>query len=135
FYRLGRGYQKLKKLPEAIAALSKSTELKNDYFNSFNSLGQIYQAQENYMKAYQMFRTAIRIKPDNYLAHRNLAISFEHMNLSAQGNIDDIDQVIANWNKFLKVAKNNPRAKRLISETEEHIKDLQELKEYQQEEL
>jgi tetratricopeptide (TPR) repeat protein len=119
FYLLGKGNQSLKKYPDAIAAYNKSMELNKDYFNSYNSLGQIYQAQENYPEALKMFEKVVTLRPDNYLAHYNLAIAFEHI------NPDKVDQVIANWNKFLKAAKNNPKAQKLIPATEEHLKELE----------
>jgi superkiller protein 3 len=131
FYLLGKGYQKLKKYPEAIEALNKSIELKGDYFNSYSTLGQIYQSQEKHRQAYQMFQQAVKVKPDNYRAHYNLAISYETV---YQDDKDKIDQVIAYWEKFLKVAKTNPKAKELIPSTQSHIEDLRELKAHYEEE-
>jgi tetratricopeptide (TPR) repeat protein len=122
FYLLGKGYQSLKKYPEAIAAFDKSIELNKDNFFAYSALGKIYQAQENYGEAVKMFEQATRVKPDNYLATRDLAISFEQINQ------DKTDQVIAYWNKFIKSAKNNPRAKNLVQEAEAHIKDLEAAK-------
>lgn len=131
FYLLGKGYQKLKKYPEAIAAYNRAVEIKADYYNAFNSLGQIYQAQEKHMKAYQMYQKAVNAKPDSYLARYNLAISYETVH---QDDQDKIDQIISYWSKFLKAAKSNPRAKSLVPGAEEHLKDLRELKTHYEEE-
>ncbi|SYZ73221.1 exported hypothetical protein [Candidatus Zixiibacteriota bacterium] len=122
FYLLGKGYQSLKKYPEAIAAYNKAIELNKDNFFAYSAIGKIYQVQENYAGAVKMFEEATRIKPDNYLAARDLAISFEQINQ------DKTDQVVAYWNKFIKAARNNPRAKNLVQEAEAHVKDLQAAK-------
>ncbi|MCP4704415.1 MAG: tetratricopeptide repeat protein [candidate division Zixibacteria bacterium] len=124
YYLAGKAQQKLKKYPEAIASYKKSIGLKKDYFNSFNSLGQIYQAQEKFTSAFTNFKKAVQVKPDNYRAIYNMAISFE------SGNQDDVDNVIKYWNQFLKVARKNPKAKSMIPGIEEHLKDLNDLKEY-----
>ena len=44
-----------KKYPQAIEALKKSIAINGDYFNSYNTLGQVYQSQENHADAYKMF--------------------------------------------------------------------------------
>ena len=124
YYLMGKAQQKLKKYDEAIASYNKSIELKKDYFNSFNSLGQIYQIQEKYSSAFNNFRKAVQIKPDNYRAIYNMAISYE------SGNQDNVDEVIQYWNQFLKVARKNPKAKSMIPGIEEHLDELNELKEY-----
>lgn len=131
FYLLGKANRGLRKYPEAIAALKKSTVLKDNYFNSFSTLGQIYQGQEKHKKAYQMFQKAVKIRSNSFRAYYNLAISYETVH---QDSPDKMDKIIGYWTKFLKVAKNNPKAKDLIPSTEEHIKALEELKVHYQEE-
>jgi len=131
FYLLGKGYQKLKKYPEAIEAYNKTIALNRDYFNAYNSLGQIYQAQDKNTDAYKMYQKAVSVDPNNYKAYYNLAISYETV---YQEDKDKIDQVIDYWTKFLKVAKNSPRAKSLVDGAEAHLKDLKDLKTHYEEE-
>ncbi len=122
FYLLGKSYQSLKKYPEAIAAFDKAVELNKSDVNAYSALGVIYQNQENYAQALNMFQKVVSLKADNYQAHYNLAIAYEQL------NPDKTDSVIGYWSKFLKVAKNNPRAQRLIPQAEEHLKELQAAK-------
>jgi tetratricopeptide (TPR) repeat protein len=134
YYLLGKGYQKIKKLPEAVANYKKSIELKGDYFNAHNSLGQVYQNQERYNQAFNTYKTAVSLKPDNYRAIYNMAISYQWMSQRDDGNFDNLDKVIGYWNQFLKVARKNPKAKSLIPGIEETVKGLEELKSFMEEE-
>ena len=78
-----------------------------------------------------MYKKAVALKPDNYRAHYNLAISYE---TEYQDDPEKIDQVIAYWNKFLKVAKGNPKAKSLVDGIQSHVTDLKDLKIHYEEE-
>nr|MBN2278020.1 tetratricopeptide repeat protein [candidate division Zixibacteria bacterium] len=131
FYLIGKGYQKMKKYPEAIEAFNKTIALKKDYFNAYNSLGQIYQDQDKNKEAYQMYQKAVDADPGNYKAYYNLAISYETV---YQEDKAKIDQIIDYWSKFLKVAKSNSRAKSMVDGAEEHLTQLKELKTHYEEE-
>ena len=125
YFYLGTGLQGMKKYPEAVAALKKSVELNANQYTPYYNLGQIYLNQEKYKEAYPMFEKAVQLKPDSYKAFYNLAVSYETV---YQEDHSKIDQVISYWSKFLKVAKNNPRASSLVAGAEQHLKDLQDLK-------
>ncbi len=66
---------------------------------------------------------AMSAEPSKYQASQNYAVAME------SADPDAIDANIANWNTFIKLARNNPKAKDQVAEAEQHIKDLQARKE------
>jgi len=130
YYLMGKGYQKLKKFDESITNYKKAIALKPGDYNCHNSLGQIYQEQEKFDKAYQSFKKASQIKSDKYLAFYNMAWSYQMMNQDAEGNLSNVDTIIEHWNKFLKSAKNNPKAKSYVKSVEATVTELKEYKEF-----
>ena len=98
-------------------------EKKSDYYNSHFALGQIFLGQEKYSTAAGSFKAAMRADSKKYRAAYNYAVAVE------SENQDAIDTNIENWNAFIKLAKNNPKAKNDVAVAEQHVKDLQERKE------
>lgn len=135
YYLLGKANQKLKKWDLATANYTKATELNPEYFNAYNSLGQVYLSQEKYQQAFNMFKKAVDLKPSNFRALYNMAISYHTLSSDDDtGDINNIDNVIVYWDKFLKVARKNPKASSLVPTAESTLKDLRDLKAYQEEE-
>jgi tetratricopeptide (TPR) repeat protein len=121
WYMLGKSKQKLDKTNEAIQALEKSAELNPDYYNAHSALGQIYLGQEKYRQAANAFKAAEKSDPNKaYRAAYNFAVAME--NLSPE----DYAANIANWERYVKLAKNNPKASRDVAVAKEHIEKLKD---------
>ncbi len=123
YYMLGKGYYKTGEKQQAIAAYKKSIEKKSNYASAHFALGQIYLSQEKYKSAAKQFNAALKADPKNYRAAYNYAIAVQSQDPEAY------DTNIAAWNKFLKVAKKNPKAKKYVSQATETIKQLKDAKE------
>ncbi len=121
YYMLGKSYEKESKATEAIAAYQKSNSMKDNYRANYG-LGIIYLNQENFTEAAKAFKAALKAEPKGYLAAYNYAIAVESQNKDA------IDQNIANWQEFIRLAKNNPKAKNDVAIAEAHVKDLKDSK-------
>jgi tetratricopeptide (TPR) repeat protein len=121
YYMIGKCYEKDGKKAEAIEALKKSNSLKENYRANF-ALGSIYLDQQNYLEAAKMFKAALKADPKGYFAAYNYASAME------SANQDAIDQNITNWQEFIRIAKNNPKAKDRVAEAQDHVKQLQQSK-------
>jgi len=123
FYLLGKSYQKLEKYKQAITAFKKSLELNSKNANANFALGQIYLSQGKFVSAAGAFKTAHKSDPKKYLAMYNYAIAVE------SNDPDNIDTNIKNWQEFIRLAKKNPRAKNVLAQAEQHVKELKDRKE------
>ena len=103
--------------------MQKALEIKSDYYNAHFALGQIYLGQEKYSRAASSFKAALNADPRKYRASYNYAVAAESQDQ------DNIDANIANWNAFIKLAKNNPKANNDVAIAQQHVKDLQARKE------
>ncbi|MCP4684308.1 MAG: tetratricopeptide repeat protein [bacterium] len=123
YYMLAKAYQKQSKLADAIAALKKSIEIKSKYYNSHSSLGSIYLSQEKYRSAAAEFKAALAAAPKRgYRAAYNYAIAME------TADQDNIDANVANWNAYIKIAKNIPKDKDNVEIARKHVDELKERK-------
>ena len=59
-----------------------------------------------------------------------MAWSYQKMNEDSVGNLANVDKIIEHWNKFLKSAKNNPKAKSYVESVEATIIQLKEYKNF-----
>jgi tetratricopeptide (TPR) repeat protein len=121
WYMIGKSYEKDGKKSEAIAALDKSNAIKANY-RALYALGNLYLDQQKYDDAAKMFKSALKADPKGYYAAYNYAIAVE------TANQDNIDENIANWQDFIRIAKNNPKAKARVTEAIDHVKELQKAK-------
>ena len=96
--------------------------MKSNY-NAHSSLGSIYLAQEKYNSAAGAFSAAMKADKKKYRAAYNYAIAVE------SSNPEDYDTNIANWEKFINLAKNNPKAKNDVGIAREHVAELKKAKE------
>jgi cytochrome c-type biogenesis protein CcmH/NrfG len=117
---LGKAYQKQENAPEAIKAFEKSISMEKKNYNAYFALGQINLGQGKYMSAANFFDQALKASPQNYLAAYNYAVSVESHEPENYG------QNIEVWEKFVRMAKSNPKARREIGEAENHLKELRE---------
>jgi tetratricopeptide (TPR) repeat protein len=124
YYMLGKSYQKLEKPNEAIGAFEKSVQLQKKNYNAYFALGQIYLSQGKYLNAANYFDQALKASPTKHLAAYNYAVAVES---SAP---EDYAKNIAAWEKFINLAKNNPKAKAgaELAEAENHLKELNDAK-------
>ncbi|MEW5994734.1 MAG: tetratricopeptide repeat protein, partial [Candidatus Zixiibacteriota bacterium] len=122
YYMLGKAYQGLEKITDAIAALKKSLEFKS-YAKAHSALGRIYLGQEKFVLAAQEFKAAFEANPKEHRAAFNYAVAVQ------SANPNDYDASIKAWEDYLKVAKGNPRAKNQLAQARQVIKDLKDAKE------
>ncbi len=122
YYMLGKGYQNQEKTNEAVSAFKKSLELQDSY-KAHSALGGIYLGQEKFVSAAGEYKAALKANPSGHRAAYNYAIAIQSQ------NPDDYDANIKAWEDYVRLAKNNPRAKRQVTEAQQVIKDLKEAKE------
>jgi len=120
YFMLGKAYQQKDNSTDAITAFQKSIDLKSDYYSAHSSIGQIYLAQEKYNLAAGAFKSAMNADPNNYRAAYNYAVAVE------SSNPENYSSNIANWEKFIKIAKVNPKAKRDVTVAQQHVKELKD---------
>lgn len=118
-YMVGKAYQKTDRDGQAIAAMKKSIAAQNNYNAQF-ALGQIYMSQEKYQSAAGAFKAALSADKSKYLASYNYASAMEFSNPDAYA------ANITNWEAFVRMAKNNPKARTQVNQAQDHIKELRE---------
>ncbi|MCK5126481.1 MAG: tetratricopeptide repeat protein [candidate division Zixibacteria bacterium] len=121
-YLLGAAHGKKKSYNKAIESYKKALAVKANHFESLRNMGKIYSKKENFSKAVSYYKKALKAKPKDYKTAYNLAISVQSI------DPEDYDACIAQWQKFLKLARKVPKAKKYIASTEELIKSLKEAK-------
>jgi tetratricopeptide (TPR) repeat protein len=121
YYMLGKGFQKQDKTQKAIEAFKKSIELKDNY-RARSALGRIYLAQEKFKQAARQFQAALKVEPKGWRAAYNYAVAVQ------SSDPENYDANIKAWQRFVKLAKNIPKAKNQVAEAKRVIKDLQEAK-------
>jgi len=122
YFMLGKGYQNQEKIKEAISAFKKSLELKDSY-KAHSALGGIYLGQGKFLSAANEFKAALKANPKGHRAAYNYAIAIQSQ------NPESYDVNIKAWQDYIKLAKNNPKAKNQVAEAQRVIKDLKEAKE------
>ena len=123
YFMLGKAYNSLKQSSKAITALNKSVSLKSKNYNALSALGQIYLGQGKYRKAATNFKKAMRVNSKKYRASYNYAIAVE------SADPENYSVNIQNWEKFIRIAKSNPKAKKEVSQARDHVKELKEANE------
>ncbi|MGH8015380.1 MAG: tetratricopeptide repeat protein, partial [Candidatus Zixiibacteriota bacterium] len=124
YYMLGKALQKGEKPNEAIAAFEKSVQLQKKNYNAYFALGQIFLSQGKYLSAANHFDQALKASPTKHLAAYNYAVAVE------SNEPENYTQNIEAWERFVRLAKNNPKAKAgaELAEAENHLKELKEAK-------
>lgn len=119
YYMVGKSQQKLGNDTKAIEALKQSIKAENNYL-SHSLIGQIYLSQEKYGPAASSFKSALKVDPKQYRAAYNYAVAVE------TSNPENYAENIKNWEAFIKVAKNNPKAKKDVNIAQSHVDDLKD---------
>jgi len=124
YYLMGMAYKRLKNNNKAIENLAKSSKLDPNDFESIYSLGGIYLSMERFSQAIDAYEKALKLKPKDYHAAYNLAIAVQ------SSDPTNYDAAIAAYERFLDVARKNTdsRAKKLITQVEALVKELNEAK-------
>ncbi|MDX9858216.1 MAG: tetratricopeptide repeat protein [candidate division Zixibacteria bacterium] len=123
YLMVGRSYDKLGQDAKAVEALNKSIQLEDNYSAHF-ALGQIYMGQEKYTQAGAAFKKALAADGKKYLAAYNYASAMEF------ADPENYDRNITNWESFIRLAKNNPKAKSEVAQAEAHVKELRDALEH-----
>lgn len=122
-YMVGKAYKSLKQNDQAISSLNKSISLKSNNYNALSTLGQIYLGQGDYRNAAANFQKAMQADPKKYRASYNYAIAVE------SADPENYSVNIQNWEKFIRIARNNPKAKNEVTQARDHVKELKEAQE------
>ena len=88
----------LKRYDQSILQLNKSLEIKSDYTQAYNSLGNVYFKKNDFEKAILNFDKAIKIKPDYFEAFANKANVYFKMK--------NYDEALKNYNHSISINKN-----------------------------
>ena len=121
-YMQGKSYQKLEKPAEAIACFEKSVQLKKKNYDALFGLGQVFLSQGKYLNAANYFDQALKANTTKHLAAYNYAIAVESQ--EPENYVTNIEA----WEKFVRLAKSNPKARTELAEAENHLKELREAK-------
>lgn len=122
YYYVGKSYEQLDDNANAIEAFKQSIA-KEDNYSAHSSLGTIYLNQQKFKSAASSFRAALKADPKKYRAAYNYAIAVE------SDNPEDYGTNITNWENFINLAKNNPKAKNDVATARDHVKELKDAKE------
>jgi tetratricopeptide (TPR) repeat protein len=108
------------RLTDAIAAFNKALSLKSNYYSAHFALGQIYLGQENFSKAASAFKAAMRSNPKKPKAAYNYAVAVESQ------DPENMEANIANWDKYIQLAKKDAKERNSLGVAQGHVKALQE---------
>ncbi len=122
YYDQGKSYQKLEKSAEAIACFEKSVQLQKKNYNALFALGQVFLSQGKYLNAANYFDQALKASPSKHLAAYNYAVAVESQ--EPENYVKNIEA----WEKFVRLAKTNPKAREQMADAENHLKELREAK-------
>lgn len=106
FYNQGCAYQNLKKFDEAVRSFSKSTQLKDDYFEAHLNLGDVLYEVGAYGDALAAYNHAVRLRPffsDVYVNRGNTLLE-----------LDRPDDAISSYRAALKIKPDNIRAHAML---------------------
>jgi predicted O-linked N-acetylglucosamine transferase (SPINDLY family) len=81
---LGESYRVLHRIPEAIACYRRALELKPDFVEVHNNLGNLLKEQGNLDEALACYRRVLELRPDFAEVHNNVGVV-----LKDHGNLDE----------------------------------------------
>ena len=116
-YMIGKSFEKTDRDSQAVEAYKKSTAVEKNYYAPF-ALGQIYMGQEKFSQAAAAFQAALAADKSKYLASYNYASAMEY------SDPENYKKNVTIWEDFVRLAKNNPKAKRQVAQAQDHIKQL-----------
>jgi len=122
YYLLGISYLKKKTLPEAIGALTRTTELSPSFAGSYHQLGLCYQKQRELDKALQCYEKALELDPNNVDSWYNRGLILFEMNRIAEA--------LTNFENALELKPDDPEFLELAGRCYIHQEDYTKAIEY-----
>ncbi|MBK7141104.1 MAG: tetratricopeptide repeat protein [bacterium] len=122
WYALGKAYEREKNTKSAMNAYEQSLALKADNAQAHFAIGNLHLQAEKYALAAEQFKSALQDDPKNYKAAYNYAFATETL------NPDSIDVHLTNWQEYIRLAKNQPKAQDDVAIATQHVKELQAAK-------
>lgn len=121
-YLCGMAYKKKKDPRSAITYLKTAAAKDPQNFEALYNLAGIYREDGSFKQAIDFYEQALKVKPKHHIAAYNLAISIE------SNDPENYDASIAAWERFLRLARNNPNARQLVDQADKHVKELRDAK-------
>src|SRR5207249_3995839 len=87
YWRLGDAYSRLEKYDEAEKALKQSIWLNGTFTGSYILLGQIELKKNDWELAVGFLERALKLDPQNYLAHYSLARAYQQLGRNDEANL------------------------------------------------
>lgn len=122
YYLCGMAHKKKKNYNKAASSFKKAIDINPRHFESLYNLGNVYLTQERFSSAGDNFEKALKIKSKHYRCAYNLAVAIE------SNDPEDLAGSIAAWEKFIQIARKNPKARKLLKTSQGHLKELKEAK-------
>jgi tetratricopeptide (TPR) repeat protein len=113
-YNLGNILREAGKTREAIGAYNKALQLNPRYIEAANNLANIYFKHRNYPQAIEYYERALFIDPTFAMSYYNIALANE--------NLGQLNEAIANYEKFLHFWLGEPKYIQLAQKKIETLK-------------
>ena len=110
----------LKRYDQSILQLNKSLEIKSDFAQAYNSLGNVYLKKNEFEKSILNFDNAIRLKPDYFEAMSNKANVYYKMK-NYELALKNYDQAISINQNFQAAYEGKARISKILEKFEEAI--------------
>ena len=118
YFNLGKIYFAEKnEYHEAVAAYRRSIELDPTYIEAHLALADILEEKGLYEEAVARYRTALTLQPDHAEAYYGLAIALENV---------DRKQAVNAWERYIRLAADNPAHKEWLEIAKKHLRKLRE---------
>ncbi|HAX62211.1 MAG TPA: hypothetical protein DCX95_06650 [Elusimicrobia bacterium] len=118
YYNCAIQYKKTNDYKNAETFLQKTIGLKPDYVNAYIELGALYYSKGAMQKSVQFYDKVLEYDKTNFLAHYNMAIAYENLN---------VKKAIDHWKKTIEILEsgNNTEQKKLLPEIKIHLQQLE----------
>jgi tetratricopeptide (TPR) repeat protein len=123
YYLLAAAYKKTENHNKAVENYKAAINLQSNHFESIRNLANLYRERELFSEAITYYKRALKLKPKDYKTAYNLAVAVQ------SNDPEDFATAIASWEEFLKVGRKNPKARKMVGNAEQIIKQLKEAKE------
>jgi superkiller protein 3 len=87
YYR-GQAFSRMSQPDPAIAAYKRSIEMDPAYVPASFDLGVLYYNQGDYNNALAMYQNVVKVEPNNFQAHANLASTYRQLERYAEANAE-----------------------------------------------
>jgi tetratricopeptide (TPR) repeat protein len=115
-YSLARAYYYNKDFERSVEQCQKILEIDPRHTNALTIMGSSYFFMREYEKAIDAHEQALKVNPKNYYAQYNLAFAWEFINT---------DRAIAEWQRYIDMAENEPGQEQYVEQAKANLKKLQ----------